>query len=107
MHMAWIRTESKRRLMAALAAGVILSATVAVMAFPGSAVAENHRGGGGGEHRGGGGDHRAGGDHRGGGGYRGGGGGYYAAPPVVYGTPYYAPPPVVFGAPFGLNINIR
>jgi hypothetical protein len=99
--MAWINTKSKRRLSAALAAGVILSATFAVAAFPGSAVAAEHRGGGGG-HRGGGGW------HRGGGGYRGGwGGGYYPAPPVVYGSPYYAPPPVVYASPFGLNINIR
>jgi hypothetical protein len=30
---------------------------------------------------------------------------YYAAPPVVYGTPYYYAPPVVYGP--GLNINIR
>jgi hypothetical protein len=98
--MGWINTKSKRRLSAALAAGVILSATFAVTALPGSAVAADHRGGG---------DHR-GGDRRGGGGYRGGGGwggGYYAPPPVVYGSPYYAPPPVVFGVPFGLNINIR
>lgn len=92
--MAWIRAESKRRLSAALAAGVILTATVSVTAFSGSAVAENHRDGG---------DHR-GGDRRGG---DWGGRGHYAAPPVVYGSPYYAPPPVVFGAPFGLNINIR
>jgi uncharacterized membrane protein len=85
-------------------AGVILSATFAVTAFPEAAVAADHRGGG--DHRGG--DHR-GGDRRGGGGYRGGGwgGGYYQAPPVVYGAPYYAPPPVVFGVPFGLNIYIR
>jgi len=97
--MAWFNAKSKRRFSAALVAGVVLSATIAVTAFPGSAVAADHRGGG-----------RGGGGHRGGGGYRGGGGwggGYYAAPPVVYGSPYYAPPPVVFGAPFGLNINIR
>jgi hypothetical protein len=95
MLMARIRTEAKHRLSAALAAGVILAAAVAVTAFPGSAVAEDHHGGG--DHRGG--DHHGGGDHR--------GGGYYGAPPVVYGAPYYAAPPVVFGAPFGLNINIR
>lgn len=97
--MTWIDTKSSRRL-SAVAAGVILTATLAVVAVPGSAVAADHRGGGG---------HRGGGDHRGGGGYRGGGwgGGYYAAPPVVYGSPYYAPPPIVYASPFGLNINIR
>jgi hypothetical protein len=34
-------------------------------------------------------------------------GGYYAAPPVVYGTPYYYPPPVVVSPGLGLSINIR
>ena len=99
-----MNTKSKRRLWAALAAWVILSPTVAVTIYPGSAVAAGHRGGGGGR----GGDHR-GGDRRGGGWGGGGwgGGGYYGGPPVVYGSPYYAPPPVVFGVPFGLNINIR
>ncbi|MGA3000283.1 MAG: hypothetical protein ABSE20_01020 [Acetobacteraceae bacterium] len=98
--MAWVNTKSKRRWSAALAVGVIFAATCAVVAVPDSAVAADHRGGGG---------HRGGGDHRGGGGRRGGGrgGGYYAPPPVVYGTPYYAAPPVVYGLPFGLNINIR
>ena len=107
--MALIRAKLKRRLSAALAAGVILSATVAVTAIPGSAVAADHRGGGGGGHRGGGGGGHRGGDGYRGGGHRGGGwggGGYYGAPPVVYGSPYYAAPPVVFGLP-GLNINIR
>lgn len=96
--MALANTRSKRRWPAAFAAGVILAATFAVVAVPGSAVAADHRGGGG---------HRGGGDHRGGGRRDGGwGGGYYAPPPVVYGTPYYAAPPVIFGLP-GLNINIR
>lgn len=31
-------------------------------------------------------------------------GGYYAAPPVVYGSPYYAPPPVVYGPGIGINL---
>lgn len=91
--MVCISNKSKRRISAAIAAGVILSATCVVVAFPRSAAAEDHRGGG---------WHRGGDRHRGGG-YR---GGYYAAPPVVYGSPYYAPP-VVYGSPFGLNINIR
>jgi hypothetical protein len=34
-------------------------------------------------------------------------GGYYAAPPIVYGSPYYAPPPVVYTPGFGINIHIR
>lgn len=100
--MAEVDAQLKRRLSATLAAGVLLAATFMITSFPRSAVAADHRGGGGGGHRGGGG-----GGHRGGGW----GGGYYAAPPVVYGSPYYAPyyapPPVVFGVPFGLNINIR
>ena len=83
----------KRRLSAALAAGVMLSATFALAAFPRSAVADEHRRGG--EHR----DWHRGGEGR--------DGGYYRAPPVVYGSPYYAAPPVVYGSPFGLNINIR
>jgi hypothetical protein len=89
-------SKMKRRLPAALAAGVILSATFALTVLPGSAAAEER--GRGGEHREG---HRD--EHRGGGW----GGGYYRAPPVVYGSPYYAAPPVVYGSPFGLNINIR
>jgi hypothetical protein len=31
-------------------------------------------------------------------------GGYYAAPPVVYGTPYYPPPPVIYGPGIGINL---
>lgn len=31
-------------------------------------------------------------------------GGYYAAPPVVYGSPYYAPPPVVYGPSVGIAL---
>ena len=110
--MARFNTASRRRLPALFAAGLILSATFAAAALPGSAVAADRRdvawhGGG-----------RGGGWHgnRGYRGYRGGGWGgggyYYAPPPVVYGapyyaSPYYAPPPVVYGVPFGLNLNIR
>jgi hypothetical protein len=72
---------------AVVAAGLLLTATIALGSFSRLAGAE-------GRDR----DHR--GDHRDG------DRGYYRAPPVVYGTPYYAPP-VVYGSPFGLNINIR
>lgn len=53
--MAWVNAKAKRRLSVVLAAGVIFSATCAVVAFPESAVAADHRGGG--EHRGGNWDH--------------------------------------------------
>jgi hypothetical protein len=72
---------------AVVVVGLLLTATLALGSFSGSASAE-------GRDR----DHR---DDR-----RDGDRGYYRAPPVVYGTPYYAPP-VVYGSPFGLNINIR
>jgi len=86
--MAWTNDiKSKRRRTAGLAAGVILTATLALGTFTGSAGAEERRW----EHR----------EHRGNW-----NGGYYRAPPVIYGSPYYAPP-VVYGSPFGLNINIR
>ncbi len=39
-------------------------------------------------------------DHGGGGWH----GGYYAAPPVVYGSPYYPPPPVIYGPGIGINL---
>jgi hypothetical protein len=89
--------KMKRLLPAAFAAAIVLTATFAFTAFPGSALADHRDHGGRGGDRGG---HRD--------GYRGGGwgGGYYNAPPVVYGTPYYAPP-VVYGPGFGLNLNIR
>jgi hypothetical protein len=87
--MANIDKRSKR-LWAGLVAGVMLSATFAVAAFPGSASAEGRRD-----------EHRGGRDW-----HHGGGRGYYAAPPVVYGSPYYAPP-VVYGPGFGINLNIR
>jgi hypothetical protein len=72
---------------AVVAAGFILTATLALGSFSGAAHAEGRDR----DHRG----DRHGWDR-----------GYYRAPPVVYGTPYYAPP-VVYGSPFGLNINIR
>jgi hypothetical protein len=75
----------KRRWPIAVAAGAILTATLA-FGFAGSAGAEER-----------GRDHR---DYH----HRGWNGGYYRAPPVVYGSPYYAPP-VVYGP--GLSINIR
>ncbi|MGA3003793.1 MAG: hypothetical protein ABSE20_18915 [Acetobacteraceae bacterium] len=78
---------AKRRRPAIIAIGFILTATLALGSFSGSARAEGHD--------------RDRGDH-----HRYGDRGYYRAPPVVYGTPYYAPP-VVYGSPFGLNINIR
>jgi hypothetical protein len=98
--MAWFNSKAKRLVSSALAAGVILSATCVVVAFPGTALADDHRGRG--EHRGGDWNH----------GRRGFGGGewnrgYYREPPVVYRSPYYSPPPVVYGSPFGLNIHIR
>jgi hypothetical protein len=85
--------NSKRRLPVVVAVAAMLSATLALGAFSGTANAEGRRD----EHRGGGWDHRG-----------WGGGGYYRAPPVVYGSPYYyAPPPVVYGPGFGINLNIR
>jgi hypothetical protein len=90
--MALISTNPRRRSPVILAAGVLLTATLALGAFPGSASAQDHRGWDG--------------RHEWHHGYY--GGGYYRAPPVVYGSPYYyAPPPVVYGPGFGLNINIR
>ena len=88
--MAWITDlQSKRRLPAGLAAGVILTATLALGAFSRSAGAEERRW----EHR----------EYR-----HNWNGGYYRSPPVVYGNPnYYAAPPVVYGPGIGLNFNIR
>jgi hypothetical protein len=71
-----------------VAAGFILTATLALGSFSGAASAD-------GRDR----DRR---DHR----HHDWDRGRYEAPPVVYGRPYYAPP-VVYGSPFGLNINIR
>jgi hypothetical protein len=98
--MTWnIGTTSNRRLSAKLVGGVAISALVALGTFAGSAHAEWR------------------GDHRG----HNWGGGYYAAPPVVYGSPYgssyygapgYYAPPVVYGPGVGvslpgINIGIR
>jgi len=81
------KTQSTRRLKIRLAAGIILSSAFALMAFAGSAAADERR------------------DHEG---YRHNwNGGYYRSPPVVYGSPYYYPPPVVYGPGIGLNFNIR
>jgi hypothetical protein len=86
-----IGDKMRRGLPASLAAAVILTATLALTALPGSASADDHHDRGG---------HR---DWHHGGGW---GGGYYRAPPVVYGSPYYAPP-VVYGPGLGINLNIR
>lgn len=101
--MTWIiDTTSKHRLSAKLAAGLAISAMLALGTFAGSASAEERWG----EHRG---YHHH---------YN---GGYYRAPPVVYGSPYggayygspyYYPRPVVYGPGIGINlpgigINIR
>jgi len=94
-------TTSKRRLSAKLAAGVVVSAMLALGTFAAPANADWH-----------------GHDH---GGDRNWNGGYYQAPPVVYGSSYgssyygYAPsyyPPVVYGPSIGIglpgiNIGIR
>jgi hypothetical protein len=79
-------TISKRHLSAKLAAGIAISAILALGPFAGSANARDH-------------------DGR----YE---GGYYNAPPVVYGSsygngyygsPYYAPP-VVYGPSVGISL---
>ena len=95
--MTWIvDTNSKRRLSARLAAGIAISAILALGSFAGSATAREY-------------DHHH--------GYH---GGYYHAPPVVYGSPYggayygspYYAPPLVYGPGIGIglpgiNIGIR
>jgi|SRR5579862_631677 len=91
-------TSPKRRLSAKLAAGLAISAMLALGTYAAPASAEWH--------------------HRG---YNNWNGGYYQAPPVVYGSPYgssyygYSPyysPPVVYGPGIGIslpgiNIGIR
>jgi len=93
-----INTPSKRRLSAKLAAGVAVSAILALGTFAAPASADGR-------------------DRR----HHNWNGGYYHAPPVVYGSSYrssyygYAPayyPPVVYGPSFGIslpgiNIGIR
>jgi hypothetical protein len=92
-----IDTNAKRRLSARLAAGIAISAILALGTFAGSANARE--------------------DYHHHGYYN---GGYYRAPPVVYGSPYggayygspYGAPPVVYGPGVGVslpgvNIGIR
>ena len=91
-----IDAGSKRRVLARLGAGVALSALLVLGTFARPAGADEHRGG----------DR----DHHDDRGHDGGNRGYYAPPPVVYGTPYnygYRAPPVVYGGEPGININIR
>jgi hypothetical protein len=98
--MTWIiDTKSKRRLSAKLAAGLVISAMLALGTFAGSASAEERRGE---ERRG---EHR---EY-----HHNWNGGYYRAPPVVYGSrygssyygsPYYYPPPVVYGPSIGIGL---
>jgi len=91
-------TKSNRHLPATLAAGVAISAFLALGVFVSSANADEHRGGGHAAYYGEG--------HRGGygGGYGGWDGGYYGAPPVVYGAPYYYSPPVIYGPGIGIAL---
>jgi hypothetical protein len=89
-------TKSRRPLSAKLAAGIAISALLAIGTFAAPADARDHDGG-----------------------YRHNwNGGYYRAPPVVYGSPYgssyygapYYAPPVVYGPGIGIGlpgINIR
>src|SRR5579864_7131716 len=83
-------TSPKRRLSAKLAAGLAISAMLALATSATPASAESH--------------------HRG---YNNWNGGYYQAPPVVYGSPYgssyygYSPnyyPPVVYGPGVGISL---
>lgn len=97
--MTWIIDNTSKRLSAKLAAGIAISAMLALGTFATPATARDNHGG-----------------YYNGGYYN---GGYYA-PPVVYGSsysygyygsPYYAPP-VVYGPGVGIslpfvNLNIR
>jgi hypothetical protein len=81
---------SKRRWPVAVAAGAMLTATLAFGCLPGAANAQERWR----EHR----------EYR----HRDWNGGYYRAPPVVYGSPYYAPyyaPPLIYGPGFSVNIR--
>jgi hypothetical protein len=94
-----IDAQLKRRLPAKFAAGIAISAFLALGTFAIAANADEHR------------DDRHGGDYRDGRGRPGccWTGGYYSAPPVVYAPAYY-PPPVVYGPGIylpGINIRIR
>ena len=94
--MTWIiDTKSKCRLSAKLAAGLVISAILALGTFAGSASAQGR-----------GGDRRD---------YHYWDGGYYPAPPVVYGSrygstyygyddPYRYPPPVIYGPSIRLRL---
>src|SRR5579863_9491207 len=91
--MTWIiDTTSKRRRSATRAAGLAISAMLALGTFASPASADwdgNHRGY-----------------------HHNWNGGYYRAPPVVYGSPYggsyygspYYAPPVVYGPGIGINL---
>ena len=80
-------TKARHRLAGKIALTVAIAACLTGGALVASASADDRRGW----------DHDR--DHRG---WH--GGGYYAPPPVVYGTPYYAPPPVVYGTGIGINL---
>ena len=93
-------TNSKRRLSARLAAGIAISAVLALGTFAAPANAQHNNPY----------------NNWNGGNYNGGyyNGGYYNAPPVVYGSyygssyygnsPYYSQPPVVYGPNIGINV---
>jgi hypothetical protein len=94
--MTWIiETKSRRRLSAKLAAGLVISAMLALGTTAAPAYAGNR-------------DHR---EY-----HHNWNGGYYNAPPVVYGSPYggayygspyYYPPPVVYGPSVGFSFRIH
>ena len=87
-------TRAKRRWSAGLMTGVIVTATIALGTFGGTAGAEERRG-----ERGEGWEHRRHWDRD-----------YYRAPPVVYSSPYYQPyyaPTPFYGPGIGLNFNFR
>ncbi len=103
-----IEAKSKRRLSARLAAGLAISAflVLGTVVASASTAAQERRHTGYSSYRGHGGVYR-------------GGRGYYAAPPVVYGSPYYGtpyygspyygapyyyPPPVVYGPAIGIGL---
>jgi hypothetical protein len=86
-----IDIQPKHRLSATLVVGLALSACLVLGAVATPASAEIRRETGHGGH-----------DH-GNRGYGDRGGGYYAAPPVVYGSPYAYAPPVVYGPGIGIN----